>query len=51
MMAVDEREAAGFFLNDPKKLDNPFPDFVYFRENRPVFYYFYYRSSATPDKA
>src|SRR6266498_613785 len=39
MMAVDEREAAGFFLNDPKKLDNPFPDFVYFRENRPVFYY------------
>jgi cytochrome P450 len=36
---VDAREAEGFFLNDPKKLDDPFPDFEYFRENRPVFYY------------
>jgi cytochrome P450 len=36
---VDAREAEGFFLNDPSKLDDPFPDFEYFRENRPVFYY------------
>ena len=36
---VDEREGAAFFLNDPKKLDNPFPDLKYFRENKPVFYY------------
>ncbi len=36
---VDAREAEGFFLNDPQKLDDPFPDFEYFRENRPVFYY------------
>ena len=36
---VDDREGAGFFLNDPQKLDNPFSDFTYFRENKPVFYY------------
>jgi cytochrome P450 len=36
---VDEREGAAFFLNDPKKLDDPFPDLKYFRENRPVFYH------------
>jgi cytochrome P450 len=36
---VDAREADGFFLNDPQKLDDPFPDLAYFRENRPVFYY------------
>ena len=36
---VDEREGAAFFLNDPKKLDNPFPDLKYFRQNKPVFYY------------
>lgn len=36
---VDAREAGSFFLNDPQKLDDPFPDFEYFRENRPVFYY------------
>jgi cytochrome P450 len=36
---VDEREGSAFFLNDPEKLDNPFPDFKYFRENKPVFYY------------
>jgi cytochrome P450 len=36
---VDAREAEGFFLNDPRKLDDPFPDLEYFRENRPVFYY------------
>ena len=28
-----------FFLNDPQKLFNPFPDLRYFRENHPVFYY------------
>ncbi len=36
---VDQREGAAFFLNDPKKLDNPFPDLKYFRQNKPVFYY------------
>lgn len=36
---VDKREAGEFFLNDPKKLDDPFPDMKYFRENRPIFYY------------
>jgi cytochrome P450 len=36
---VDAREAGDFFLNDPRKLDDPFPDLKYFRENRPVFYY------------
>ena len=36
---VDEREGAGFLLNVPQKLDNPFPDLKYFRENKPVFYY------------
>jgi cytochrome P450 len=35
----DPREAEAFFLNVPEKLDNPFPDFKYFRDNRPVFYY------------
>jgi cytochrome P450 len=38
-MPVDQREDQGFFLNDPRKLDDPFPDLQYFRENRPVFYY------------
>ncbi len=37
--SIDAREAAEFFLNDPRKLDDPFPDLKYFRENRPVFYY------------
>lgn len=36
---IDEREGAGFFLNVPEKLDDPFPDLAYFRENKPVFYY------------
>jgi cytochrome P450 len=36
---VDAREAGDFFLNDPEKLHDPFPDLKYFRENRPVFYY------------
>jgi cytochrome P450 len=36
---ADDREASKFFLNVPQKLDNPFPDLKYFRENRPVFYY------------
>src|SRR5215213_9318621 len=38
-MPVDQREDEGFFLNDPRKLDDPFPDLQYFRENHPVFYY------------
>src|SRR5262245_4446165 len=38
-MPVDEREDQAFFLNDPRKLDDPFPDLQYFRENHPVFYY------------
>jgi cytochrome P450 len=36
---IDDREGEQFFLNDPHKLDNPFPDFKYFREHHPVFYY------------
>ena len=36
---VDEREGAEFFLNVPRKLDDPFPDLAYFRQNKPVFYY------------
>jgi len=36
---IDDKEGKDFFLNDPKKLDNPFPDLKYFREHRPVFYY------------
>lgn len=35
----DPREGEEFFLNVPAKLDNPFPDLKYFREQRPVFYY------------
>jgi hypothetical protein len=35
----DLREGEEFFLNVPEKLDNPFPDLKYFREQRPVFYY------------
>lgn len=38
-MAVDPREGAAFFLNDPKKVDDPFADLAYFRQHRPVFYY------------
>src|SRR5215211_830941 len=38
-MSVDERESTGFFLNDPGKVDNPFPDLAYFRQHHPVFYY------------
>jgi hypothetical protein len=34
----DLREGEEFFLNVPEKLDNPFPDLKYFREQRPVFY-------------
>lgn len=36
---ADDRESAWFFLNVPRKLDDPFPDLEYFRVNRPVFYY------------
>lgn len=36
---TDARETRGFFLNFPEKLDDPFPDLAYFRENRPVFYH------------
>ncbi|MGL4620485.1 cytochrome P450 [Chroococcidiopsis sp.] len=35
----DSREGDDFFLNHPQKLDNPFPDLQYFRENHPVFFY------------
>jgi len=34
-----ELEGAGFFLNDSRKLDDPFDDFKYFREHRPLFRY------------
>jgi hypothetical protein len=36
---VEERESGGFFLNVPRKLFDPFSDLLYFRENRPVFFY------------
>ena len=36
---TDARETQEFFLNVPEKLDDPFPDLAYFRENRPVFYH------------
>jgi hypothetical protein len=29
---VEERESGGFFLNVPRKLFDPFPDLLYFRE-------------------
>jgi cytochrome P450 len=35
----NELEGDAFFLNDPRKLDDPFADFKYFRERRPVFRY------------
>jgi cytochrome P450 len=35
----DPREGSEFFLDVPEKLDNPFPDYAYFREHRPIFYY------------
>lgn len=38
-MWLNEREAGEFYLNDPRKLDDPFPDLDYFRECRPIFYY------------
>jgi cytochrome P450 len=38
-MAVDPRETTEFFLNVPAKVDNPFPDLAYFRQQHPVFYY------------
>ena len=36
---VDAREADGFFLNVPSKLDDPFADLAWLREHRPVFFY------------
>ena len=36
---TDVRESQEFFLNVPEKLDDPFPDLAYFRENKPVFYH------------
>lgn len=36
---VDERESGGFFLNVSRKPFEPFPDFLCFRENRPVLFY------------
>lgn len=34
-----ELEGSKFFLNDSRKLDDPFADFRYFRSRRPLFYY------------
>ena len=34
-MSDDIREGARFFLNDPAKLNDPFPDLVYFQKNPP----------------
>ena len=35
---ADPRESTEFFLDVPEKLNDPFPDLAYFRENRPLFY-------------
>ncbi len=35
---TDEREAEKFFLDVLEKLNGPFPDLAYLRENRPVFF-------------
>ena len=34
-MSDDIREGARFFLNDPAKLNDQFPDLVYFQKNLP----------------
>ena len=39
MNPLDDKEGKDFFLNSPEKLANPYPDFAYFREHKPVFYY------------
>ena len=33
------RDSGGFFLNVVRKLFDPFPDLLYFRENHAVFFY------------
>lgn len=38
-MSIDPREGDEFCLVHPDKLKNPFPDYPYFRQQRPVFYY------------
>jgi cytochrome P450 len=35
----DPREGSEFFLTEPAKLDDPFPDLAYFREHRPILYF------------
>lgn len=35
----NERETTWFFMIDPEKLLNPFPDVACFREHNPVFWY------------
>jgi cytochrome P450 len=34
-----EYEAANFWVNVPSKIDNPYNDFAYFRESKPIYYY------------
>jgi cytochrome P450 len=37
--ANSEYEGANFWINVPAKLDNPYADFAYFRENNPIYYF------------
>jgi hypothetical protein len=39
MAAHDEYEGANFWANVPSKVDNPYADFTYFRENKPIYYH------------
>jgi cytochrome P450 len=39
MTAVGDRTSEGFFLTVPEKLDDPYADFRYLREQHPVFFY------------
>ena len=39
MGAADEFEGENFWINLPAKIDDPYEDFDYFRENKPIYYY------------
>jgi len=39
MSALSEYEGENFWATVPAKIDNPYADFVYFRDNKPIYYY------------
>src|SRR5262252_1317467 len=39
MTAVPDQPDTVFFLDDPVKLDDPFPSFAYFREHEPILFH------------